>query len=129
MTSKQPIIEGVYTSRYSFSISSYIASNCLTLKEVENELKDVTDYVSLGIQLGIESFKLRLIERNYPTVERRKIEVIDHWLHNADDVSWTSLAKAIEDMGGQDRLAQHLRMKGKVSVSLYLGRGGSQSTW
>ena len=87
---------------------------------MERELREVTDYNALGIQLGIEPSKLRLLEANYQDSEHRRREVIDHWLCNADDPSWTSLAKAVEDIRGHDRLVHHLKLKAEEGECLWM---------
>ena len=35
--------------------------------------------------------------------------MIKYWLRNSRDASWTTLANAVEKMGGHDNLAQKLR--------------------
>ena len=87
---------------------------------MERELREVTDYNSLGIQLGIEPSILKLLEANYQDSERRRREVIDLWLRKVNDPSWTNLAKAVEDMGGHDRLAQHLRLKAEEGKKCFI---------
>ena len=89
-------------------------STCLTLKDVENELKEVraTDWYQLGLQLDITPGKLSEIETDHSgDVQRRKIEVLDWWLRNAREVSWKKLADALEKAGGYGVLAQRLRQK------------------
>lgn len=89
-------------------------STYLTLKDVENELKEVAaaDWFSLGLQLDIRPAKLRDIEKNHPgEVQRCKTDVLDLWLRNAPDVSWEKMADALEQTGGYDVLVRRLRVK------------------
>ena len=80
------------------------------LADVLAALAEVTKPYQLGIQLRIESSELKAIEKDYPRdVDRQKAEVIEHWLRNSPDASWTALASAVERMGGQARLAETLR--------------------
>jgi len=82
--------------------------------EIENELREVTaaDWFQLGIHLGIPRAKLREIERDHPRdVQRCKTEVLDWWHRNAREVTWDTLADALEKKGGYGPLAQRLRRK------------------
>ena len=90
------------------------ASTCLTLREIENELTEVTaaDWFPLGVQLGVRPATLRQIEKNYPQdTQRCKTEVLDLWLRNAPEVSWKNLAQAVEAMGEYTSAAQRLKRK------------------
>ena len=90
------------------------ASTCLTLREIENELSEVTgaDWYPLGVQLGLRPATLREILNNYPLdTERCKQEVLHIWLRNAPDVSWKGLAQAVLALGRYESLAQKLRRK------------------
>jgi len=89
-------------------------STCLTLTEVEYEMREVaaTDWFPLGVQLGIRPAKLREIERDHLwNVHRCKFEILDWWHRNAQEVSWNALAHALEKMEGYEALAQRLRRK------------------
>ena len=93
---------------------SSAASSCLTLREIENELTEVTaaDWFPLGVQLGVRPATLREIEKNYPQdTQRCKTEVLDLWLRNAPEVSWKNLAQAVEAMGEYTAVAKRLRRK------------------
>ena len=84
-------------------------STCLTLKEILNELGEVTDWYQLGIQLGLEPQTLNFIERNHPhDALRCKTEVLNWWLQNELEISWWKLAKAVEAIGGHKVLADKL---------------------
>ena len=85
---------------------------CLTLREVENELREVTGWYQLGLQLEVAPFKLREIEKDHPQDSQRcKSEVLNWWLQNAQEVSWEKLAQALEAMGGHAAVARKLRNK------------------
>ena len=80
------------------------------LADVLAALKEVTKPYQLGIQLKIDSSELETIEKDYPRdIDRQKTEVIKYWLRNSPDPSWTTLASAVERMGGHARLAQRLK--------------------
>ena len=80
------------------------------LGDIVDALKEVSRPYRLGIQLKINSTDLDEIERNHhDDVDRQKTEVIKYWLHNSPDPSWTTLANAVERMGGHARLVEELR--------------------
>ena len=99
-----------------YSIASHAlipaVSTCLTLKEIKNELTEVTEWYQLGVELGLGAPQLREIERDHPQdTQRCKTEVLDWWLRNAPEVSWEKLAQALETMGGHATVTQKLRKK------------------
>ena len=78
-----------------------MADNKLDLADILAELTEVTKPYQLGIQLKIDSSILDTIERNHPKdIDQQKTEVIQHWLRNSPDASWTTLAKAVERIQG-----------------------------
>jgi hypothetical protein len=82
------------------------------LAEVLAALKEGIKPYKLGIQLKIDSSELDEIERNHPKdIDRQKTEVVKCWLRNSSDASWTTLANAVERMGGHARLVKSLREK------------------
>ena len=82
----------------------------LDYAEVIVALKDITKPYHLGIQLKIDSSILKTFEGNYSKdIDRQKTEVIEYWLCNSPDASWTTLANAVERMRGHARLAERLR--------------------
>ena len=84
----------------------------MKLRDIQNELGDVTDWYQLGVQLGISTADLKQIRMNYPSnAQQCKMEVLDLWLRNAPECSWTKLAQAVEAMGGYAVLAEELRKK------------------
>jgi hypothetical protein len=82
------------------------------LAEVLAAIKEVTKPYQLGIQLKIDSSELDAIVKNHTRdVDQQKIEVVKYWLRSSPSASWTTLAKAVEGMGGHARLAGRLREK------------------
>ena len=82
------------------------------LADVLATLKEVAKPYQLGIQLKIDSSELDTIEKDHPKdIDRQKTEVIKYWLRNSPDASWTTLANAVERMGGHARLAERLISK------------------
>ena len=91
-----------------------VASTPLTLKEILNELREVTaaKWYQLGVQLEISPATLSTIECNHPRdAQRCMTEVINRWLRNTPECSWAKLAEAVEAMGGYAALAERLRQK------------------
>ena len=82
------------------------------LADILAALTEVTKPYQFGIQLKIDSSELDTIEKNHRgDIDRQKTEVVKYWLHNSPDASWTTLANAVERMGGHARLAETLREK------------------
>ena len=80
------------------------------LADVLTALQDFTEPYQLGIQLNINLSTLKAIEKNHRRdINRQKTEVIEYWLHNLPDASWTTLANAVARMGGHARLIEDLR--------------------
>ena len=58
------------------------------LREIENELRDVTEWYQLGVQLELSMDTLRTIECNHPhDAQHCKIEVLSCWVQNAPETS------------------------------------------
>ena len=58
------------------------------LKEIENELRDVTEWYQLGVQLELSLDTLRTIECNHPhDAQHWKIKVLSCWVWNAPETS------------------------------------------
>jgi hypothetical protein len=92
------------TNAADFSISD--------LADVLTALIEVSKPYQLGIQLKIDVSKLKTIEENYSKdIDRQRTEVIEYWLRNSPDASWTTLANAVERMGGCAKLVETLREK------------------
>ena len=99
---------------YNSYFLSPAASTCLTLREIENELSEVTgeDWYPLGVQLRLRPPTLREIQDNYPLdTERCRREMLDLWLRSTSEASWRSLAQAVQGLGRYTSLAQKLRRK------------------
>ena len=93
---------------------SSAASTPLTVKEIQNELRELTaaKWYQLGLQLEIPPATLSTIEIDYPHDAQRCLpEVINRWLRNTPECSWAKLAQAVEVMGGYAVLAEKLKQK------------------
>ena len=93
-------------------LSSTAISTQLKLRDIQNQLGDVTDWYQLGLQLGIKTANLDEIQMNNPhNAQQCKTKVLDFWLRNAPECSWVKLAEAVKAMGGYAVLAEELRKK------------------
>ena len=69
-------------------------------------------WYQLGVQLEISPATLSTIESDHShDAQRCMTEVINRWLQNVPECSWTKLAQAVEDMGDYAALAEKLRQK------------------
>ena len=84
----------------------------LPLDAVLHMLREIVSPYVLGIFLKIETNTLRRIEREYKDNTQRQLsEVIEYWLNNTAQVSWSVLADAVDKLGGHGNLVQELRKK------------------
>ena len=84
------------------------------LADILAALKEVTKPYQLGIQLKIDTSVLKKIEDDYHgDIDRQKVEIIEYWLRNTSDASWTTVTSAVERMGGHDNLVATLKLKQK----------------
>ena len=65
------------------------ATYALNFKSLCAELKTVTDWHQLGINLGVTADELRRIERDYQGNDRRRAEMLDLWLRCMSRIIWT----------------------------------------
>lgn len=71
-----------------------------TLKDLVNELREVTNIHGLGIQLEVPSANLHEFEANYPhSLERQRIQLAEFWLRTQVNASWNLLAEALHNNG------------------------------
>ena len=88
-----------------------MATSQLPLSEIITILTPLEDkYFQLGIQLGIEAEAIKAIEGNYPMQSRRFSETIILWQNKSTrGQRWSTLADAVQRVGGYDRLVEELR--------------------
>ena len=86
--------------------------------DLEGELHDVIDWIPFGLYLGIRLPELKTIEANYPTLQRRRIEMLQEWQNNATP-TWSAVIEALVGIGMR-RLASDLAQKhGKLKNDCY----------
>ena len=82
-----------------------------TLKELSNALSSVTNWYSLGIKLGVESYDLDTIQQNHPRDNNRcRDEMLACCLRSANTPTWPTTVDALCQMG-EHRLADKIRTK------------------
>ena len=93
---------------------SSAASTPLTVKDIQDELKEMTaaKWYQLGVQLEIPPATLSTIQCDHPyNAQGCLTEVINRWLLNTPECLWAKLAQAVEAMGDYAALAERLRQK------------------
>ena len=77
--------------------------------KVESELKAIKPY-HLGLHLEVPQEDLERFEQEHPyDVTRQRTEVIKYWLRNIANATWSTLATAVEKIGGHRLLVTRLR--------------------
>lgn len=74
----------------------------LSLNDLNNELRIVTNWHGLGLQLDVPGDELERIEQNYPrSAERKMSEVLKYWWRNCptERRSWQTIAAALKNIG------------------------------
>ena len=77
--------------------------------DLESELREVIDWIPLGLYLGIKLPELKTIEANYPTLQRRRIEILEEWQNNVTP-TWSAVVQALVGIGMR-HLASELAQK------------------
>ena len=88
------------------------------LKQLLTACKNVSDWHSLGLHLGLRKSQLRSIELEHRHRMRIFLTVFDVWLKSSPSASWSDLTTALRAMG-EDRIASdteatYLPSKGKL---------------
>ena len=79
----------------------------------------IDKWFQIGVQLGVSESKLRQIEADYHTLDRRFSEMISFWLNGNTQVpvSWTSLVQVLESRFVSEKgLANQLREKAGLKL-------------
>ena len=81
----------------------------INLKNLVNELKSVTEWHPLGLQLDVPDYELRRVEQDCSGVNRRVAEVLQYWLNNCSEEkrSWQTIADALKKIS-QGNLARRV---------------------
>ena len=83
------------------------------MKDLVNELQEVTDWFQLGLSLRVPESVLKTIERDLDTTNKRKQEMLIEWMKR-EVPKWSTMVKALFDMGMTD---QAIKIASKHLVS------------
>ena len=72
------------------------------------ELKSVTDWHRLGINLGVPADELTIVENGNQSNNRRKARMLNLWLRCTPNATWEDVVSALEEMG-ENRVAENIR--------------------
>ena len=77
-----------------------------------NELGSVSDWHTLGLNLGVKDHELDQIERSHPTegCGRWKRETFSLWLRRKSNASWQDVAGALRQME-ENTVAERIELK------------------
>ena len=77
-----------------------------------NELGSVSDWHTLGLNLGVKDHELDQIERSHPTegCGRWKQETFSLWLRRKSSASWRDVVQALRQMG-ENTEAKRIELK------------------
>ena len=85
------------------------------VRDLANELHKVIDWIPFGLNLGLKMEELKTIEANYPTLQRRRIEMLEEWQKKVTP-TWSAVVQALVGIGMR-RLASELAQKnGLLSI-------------
>ena len=79
-------------------------------KNLFSELRTVTRWFQLGINLGLEKYELDNIERDHIGNERQMLQMLDLWLQHAPNAAWGDVVSALQQMG-ENKVAEGIRQK------------------
>ena len=73
------------------------------LKLLAKATQGVVEVYKLGVELEISVGELATIEaNNYNDVDKARIKLLDYWLRNDQEASWSKLAGALCEVGYRD---------------------------
>ena len=84
------------------------ADAVLSVKNLFNATKEITNWYTLGLQLDIPTHKLQSIQHDHRTLENSKHEMLHFWVHSDPEASWGKLATAVEKMEFR-RISERIR--------------------
>ena len=79
------------------------------MRNLTRALRNVTDWETLGIWLGVEKSKIdEIAQRRSRDPHHCKMDLLAYWLDSTPDASWEGVATVLEEMGMQ-RVAEEVR--------------------
>ena len=92
-------------------------------KLLVNATRGVVEVYKLGVELEISVGELDTIEaNNCNNVDKARIKLLDYWLRNDQEASWSKLAGALRDVGYRDLSNSILKkyVDGKIYSLIYI---------
>ena len=80
---------------------------CAELKDLINELQEVTDWYLLGLCLGLSESRLQEIKQDHRTNDEWRREVLATWARQ-EKPTWSKVVSALMEMGGHQVLASQI---------------------
>jgi len=87
---------------------------CAELKDLINELEEVTDWFLLGLCLGLFESQLEVIKQDHKTNDERRREVLATWARQ-EKPTWSKVVCALMEMGDHQVLASQIAEKYGIS--------------
>ena len=83
--------------------------------DLDSELHEVIDWIPLGLHLGIKLPELKIIEANYSTLERRRLEMFEKWQKKVTP-TWSAVVQALVEIGMRCLAAELAQKHGLLNI-------------
>ena len=70
------------------------------VRDLDNELQKVIDWIPFGLNLGLQMEELETIEVNYPTLQRRRTKMFKEWQKKVTP-TWSAVVQALMVIGNK----------------------------
>ena len=104
---------------------SSLLSTAVKLEEsdiatLSNELTSISEWVTLGVNLGVPYHLLKEIRTNYAIegLGACRLEMLALWLQRAPNASWRGVARALQQMG-ENTAAKRVEQKYILASKLH----------
>ena len=87
--------------------------------DLDSELHEVIDWIPFGLYLGIKLPELKIIEANYPTLQRRRIEMLEEWQNNVTP-TWSAVIEALVGIGMRCLASELAETHGWLKILRYI---------
>lgn len=84
----------------------------LNVKNLFSELKPVSDWYKLGINLGLKKHDLSKIQQDcaHQGNDQQRLEMLNKWLQRTPHATWEDVVSALAQIG-EDRVAENIQQK------------------
>ena len=82
------------------------------------ELQGVNNWIPFGLYLGIKIQKLNAIELECPTIEGRRIKMLEQWQNNVIP-TWSAVVQALVGIGMRRLASELARKHGEFSPLIF----------